>query len=130
MSTFINSYNYYDIRPTTTLPAQKWPFLADKTELDSEQSTPVPTEGIRYGYYSTYDGYRFTVAYRPSVRGRNSKFMDIAVAVCSPKDNFSKKFGRSLAVSRLLHGEYVTLPVGRDGNQFVPAALATLFSNI
>lgn len=68
--------------------------------------------------------YSYTVAYRPTVlSGKNTRMVDIAIACCSPKDNFCKKTGAEIATNKFLDGEYITLPL-KHGN------LATITDNI
>lgn len=105
-----------------------WPFPVAKmttgpislVHLDSEP--PVSYIHIQNGLM----GYSYTLAYR-KVLGSNSKFVDLAVAVCSPKDQFNRKVGREIATQRLEQGIFMTLPLAADGDRFIAAQLWGMF---
>lgn len=105
-----------------------WPFPVAKmttgpihlVHLDSEP--PVSYVHIQNGLM----GYSYTFAYRKILEG-NGKFVDVAVAVCSPKDQFSRKVGRDIARARLHRGVFMSLPLAADGDRFVTAQLWGMF---
>lgn len=78
---------------------------------------------LKYVYIKAVGGYRYTIAYRPAVKGNRVEFVDIAVAVCSPNDQYVKRVGRDLAVSRMLNGNFITLPLAYYGLDLVPSIL-------
>ena len=82
---------------TPSDPVEKWP--------DSDKSE------IKYLHIRNHVGHSYTLAYRNSVKGKKVNFIEVAVAVCSPKDQYSRKLGRILAESRLNAGNYIMLPV-------------------
>jgi hypothetical protein len=54
--------------------------------------------------------YSYTILYRPVVS--NGTFYDIAVAVCAPDDQFSRKTGVSVALDHWMEGETIRIPLG------------------
>lgn len=93
---------------------------AEKALQKEIDNWPFPTPplsalnapNVRYFYIQDgLGGYSYSFAYRPAVRGNRCRFIELAVAVCSPSDNFSRKKGRMLAESRLLAGNFITVPL-------------------
>lgn len=105
-----------------------WPFPVAKMTtspislVDSDSDQPVSYVHIQNGLM----GYSYTFAYRKVLEG-NGKFVDVAVAVCSPKDQFNRKVGRDIATQRLYQGVFMTLPLAGDGDRFVAAQLWGMF---
>lgn len=113
----------------------RWPFpvggpLLDKQlELNSAINEHLGTEdNIKYTHVRNPEGYSYTFAYRQAVSGKRCAFVDVAVAVCSPDDQFNKALGRDLAASRLLNGEYLSLPLAYFGVDEVPTMLHGMFN--
>lgn len=118
------------------IPEPRWPFPLGGAALDEQIKMNAKindflddTRNINYVHVRNEktDGYSYTFAYRPSVSGKRSNFVDLAVAVCAPEDQFNRKLGRDLSTSRLLNGEYISLPLGFMGLDRVPALLHSLF---
>lgn len=90
-------------------------------------SNPI-LEDIKYVHVRNgLGGYSYTFAYVKVLAGGKSKFVDVAVAVCSPKDQFNKKVGREIATNLLLSGSSLRLPLAIDGDQFIAAQLHGMF---
>lgn len=102
-----------------------WPFpiVKDSIKMNKEISDNVYYVHIRNEFGNSY-----TVAYRPVVSGRQSEFYEMAVAVCSTKDQFCRSLGRDLAHSRLLNGECIVLPIGSLGRENVANVLRAMFN--
>lgn len=78
--------------------AADWNFTSGGDFTEEQASRPLKTvipEGVSI-YHDP--GRRFTIAYRIS---RNGRFVFAGVAYCSPKDQFSRRIGRELAIKRL-----------------------------
>jgi hypothetical protein len=71
-----------------------------------------------------------TIAYKPERFDGTGypigKFARVAVAYCSPLDRYSRKLGRHLAVSNLLVGENILMPIYINGTPVKD--LQTVFS--
>lgn len=69
-----------------------------------------------------------TVAYREAGAFRNSRMVEVSVAYCNPRDFFSKKIGRSIALENFYNGASITLPLRdpSDDNSIVDN-LKTMF---
>lgn len=127
--------------PTSAIPVFKensqhveysvsWPYPVDGLKnLVKEKDAMVSDalKEIKYAYVAGPKGYKFSFAYRLAVKGNRAEFIDLAVATCSPNDQYIKRVGRDLATSRLLNGEYVTLPLGIHGAENVAAVLHGIF---
>lgn len=119
------------------IPEPRWPFPLGGALLDKqiEMNAAIndfldDTRDISYAHVRNEGGYSYSIAYRPSVCGRQSNFVDMAVAVCSPEDQFNRKLGRDLSTSRLLNGEYVTLPLGQFGKDRIASILHGMFCEL
>lgn len=100
--------------------------------MNEQDNWPFPTESpnykIRYVYVRQgLGGYSYAFAYRKVLHRAGGKFVDVAVAVCSPKDQFSRKVARTLCLERLNGGTYITLPLAIDGDKYIDAMLHGMF---
>jgi hypothetical protein len=73
-----------------------------------------------------------TVAFAKSSPYKYGKMVTVAVASCSREDNFSKKIGTSLALSKFNRGKTIELPLlttfdERDLNYAVKSAFSAMY---
>lgn len=117
------------------IPEPRWPFplggpmLDKQLELNAAINDFMDDDSmVKYIHVRNPGGYSYTFAYRQAVSGKRCAFVDLAVAVCSPDDQFNKRLGRDLALSRLLNGEYLSLPLASFGVDNVTTLLHGMFS--
>lgn len=97
----------------------QWPFDGGDASI---------LENIKYVHVRNgLGGYSYTFAYVKVLNGGKTKFVDVAAAVCSPKDQFDKKIGREIATNLLLKGNSMRLPLAIDGDRFIAAQLHGMF---
>lgn len=117
------------------IPEPRWPFplggpmLDKQLELNAAINDFLDDDGnVKYTHVRNPGGYSYTFAYRQAVTGKRSVFVDLSVAVCAPEDQFNKSVGREIALSRLLNGEYLTLPLASFGVDNIATLLHSMFS--
>jgi hypothetical protein len=114
--------------PTSTKPNKLDEQMAEACNVTEEDSLLEEAKAsLKFVYVKGVGGYRYVFAYRPAVVGNRAEFVDLAVATCSPNDQYIKRVGKDLAVSRMLNGNYVTLPLAYFGVNDVPSVLHGMF---
>ena len=101
-----------------------------------------PTEG-RFAWYEAHiksdeGGWRkggMTVAFKKSNRYPRGRMVEVAVAVCSPDDTFSRKIGTKLALEKFFCEQVIELPLlefypPEDINQAVKQAFSNMWNSI
>lgn len=63
----------------------------------------------QYKLYRTNNG--VTVAFRLAIKNSNCRMLEVAVSYCALEDDFDPKVGKFHARRKLLHGEYIQLPL-------------------
>lgn len=70
-----------------------------------------------------------TIAYAPAdVPG--GRMYRIAVAICSPKDRYTRAIGRELAYNRFIMGSNIVVPIYRYPGETVETAVQRVFSSL
>lgn len=76
-----------------------------------------------------------TIAFKKSNRYARGRMVEVAVAVCSPDDTFSRKIGTKLALEKFFCEEVIELPLlefysPEDINQAVKQAFSNMWNSI
>lgn len=76
-----------------------------------------------------------TIAFKKSNHYPRGRMVEVAVAVCSPDDTFSRKVGTKLALEKFFSGEVIELPLlefysPQDINQAVKQAFYNMWNSI
>lgn len=76
-----------------------------------------------------------TIAFKKSNRYPRGRMVEVAVAVCSPDDTFSRKIGTKLALEKFFSEEVIELPLlefysPEDINQAVKQAFSNMWNSI
>jgi hypothetical protein len=76
-----------------------------------------------------------TVAFKKSNRYPRGRMVEVAVAVCSPDDTFSRKIGTKLALEKFFSEQVIELPLlefysPEDINQAVKQAFTAMWNSI
>lgn len=76
-----------------------------------------------------------TVAFKKSNRYPRGRMVEVAVAVCSPDDTFSRKIGTKLALEKFFSEQVIELPLlefysPEDINQAVKQAFSNMWNSI
>jgi hypothetical protein len=84
-----------------------------KTEENNAINALVETLGLKVKHFYDRDAWGpnlggFAVAYSKQPR---DSFVVLSTAVCSSKERYCRKIGKSLAVNNYLQGRVITLPV-------------------
>lgn len=74
-----------------------------------------------------------TVAFKKCNQYKNGRMVEVAVAVCSPEDTFSRKIGTQVALEKFFSGETIELPLltffmPEDINQAVKEAFTAMWN--
>ena len=76
-----------------------------------------------------------TIAFKKSNRYPRGRMVEVAVAVCSPDDTFSRKTGTKIALEKFFSEEIIELPLlefysPEDINQAVKQAFSNMWNSI
>ena len=90
--------------------------------------------GVGIVHIKEHDTWRkggMTVAFRKCNQYKSGRMVEVAVAVCSPEDTFSRKIGTSMALQKFFSGETIELPLltywlPEDINEAVKKAFTAL----
>jgi len=70
--------------------------------------------GVGIVHIKDDEGWRkggMTIAYKKSSRYKSGRMVEVAVAVCSPEDTFSRKIGTKIALEKFFLEQVIELPL-------------------
>jgi len=94
--------------------------------------------GVSIVHIKEHDGWRkggMTVAFRKCNEYKHGRMVEVAVAVCSPEDIFSRKIGTKMALEKFFSNKTIELPLltfsmPEDINQAVKEAFTAMWNAV